>query len=172
MPILWWAVLPHPNKAAHLLSLLCPNRLSEGVVDVALEQVNIPVLCDLHAGMGQELRDDLEGTAGDRLRFQVPDRFRRPTATRDRPLARRRLCGVLDEVLNVNSNHVFADLQDALLYVDIVPFHGQRLAGFIRQALNLPAHVAPFAVVPMGYPAEERAAGERAMEDRIHWDRW
>jgi len=42
----------------------------------------------------------------------------------------------------------------------------------IREALNLPERVVPFAVVPVGYPAEEREAGDRLPEDRIHFDRW
>lgn len=42
----------------------------------------------------------------------------------------------------------------------------------LREALALPESMVPFAVVPVGYPAEEKAPGDRLMEDRIHMDRW
>ena len=44
-----------PSLFPHLRS----HRLPEGVVDGALKEVDIPVVGDLHAGVAQEVRDDL-----------------------------------------------------------------------------------------------------------------
>jgi nitroreductase len=42
----------------------------------------------------------------------------------------------------------------------------------IREILELPAHIHPFSLVSVGYPAEEKGVPERFKEDRIRWDRW
>ncbi len=42
----------------------------------------------------------------------------------------------------------------------------------IAAALRLPAHIVPFAVVPIGYPAEHPAPVDRYDPGRVHFDRW
>lgn len=42
----------------------------------------------------------------------------------------------------------------------------------IVAALGLPENVVPFAVVPIGYPAEEPALVDRYDPRRVHFDRW
>ena len=50
----------HPGKAARLFSPSSrPYRLPQGIVDIALEKVDVPVVGDLYAGVAQEFRDDL-----------------------------------------------------------------------------------------------------------------
>jgi nitroreductase len=44
--------------------------------------------------------------------------------------------------------------------------------GPIRTGLGLPDHVIPFAVVPLGYPAETPAPADRYDPGRVHYDRW
>lgn len=39
----------------------------------------------------------------------------------------------------------------------------------VRAALDLPDDLVPFALFPVGYPAEERPQENRFHEDRIHW---
>ena len=42
----------------------------------------------------------------------------------------------------------------------------------LRALLSLPAHITPFALVPVGWPAEDKPLVERYDEERIHHDRW
>ena len=42
----------------------------------------------------------------------------------------------------------------------------------IREIFSLPGHIHPFALVSVGYPAEEKAVPDRIREDRVHWDQW
>ena len=44
--------------------------------------------------------------------------------------------------------------------------------GPIAAVLELPAHIVPFAVVPIGYPAERPAPVDRYDSGRVHSDRW
>jgi len=46
-----------------------------------------------------------------------------------------------------------------------------RVEGFTR-LLGLPAHVTPFAFVPIGHPAESKPPARRYNPDRVHLDRW
>ena len=46
-----------------------------------------------------------------------------------------------------------------------------RMEGF-RRLLDLPDHVVPHTLVPLGYPAEHPTSEDRYREDRIHRDRW
>ncbi|NIT35914.1 MAG: nitroreductase family protein [candidate division Zixibacteria bacterium] len=46
-----------------------------------------------------------------------------------------------------------------------------RVAGF-RELLGLPPEVIPLALVPVGWPAEEKPPGERFDERRVRYDRW
>ena len=41
-----------------------------------------------------------------------------------------------------------------------------------RPARRSPAHITPFALVPVGWPAEEKAPSDRYDEERVHHDRW
>jgi hypothetical protein len=41
-----------------------------------------------------------------------------------------------------------------------------------RQMLNLPDHVIPHTLIPIGYPAEQAASQDRYREDRIRWNNW
>lgn len=47
----------------------------------------------------------------------------------------------------------------------------ERVAG-VREALSLPDHVVPFAVVPIGYPAEHPGPADRFDRERISIDRY
>ena len=42
----------------------------------------------------------------------------------------------------------------------------------VRAVLGLPDHIIPFAVIPIGYPAEHPAPADRFDARRIHNDRW
>lgn len=46
-----------------------------------------------------------------------------------------------------------------------------RVAG-MRQLLNLPEHVIPLSLVPVGFPAEQPGRADRFDQARIHRDRW
>ncbi len=47
----------------------------------------------------------------------------------------------------------------------------ERVAGF-RKLLGLPPEVIPLALIPVGWPAEEKPPAERFDERRVHYDRW
>ena len=42
----------------------------------------------------------------------------------------------------------------------------------IKAILNLPAHVTPLSIIPIGYPDEVREPADRFNRERIHYDRW
>jgi nitroreductase len=42
----------------------------------------------------------------------------------------------------------------------------------VRAAVGLPESIVPFAVVPIGYPAERPAPVDRYDADRVHFDHW
>jgi nitroreductase len=42
----------------------------------------------------------------------------------------------------------------------------------MRALLDIPEHIVPFSVVPLGYPAEHPAPADRFDAQRIHRDRW
>jgi hypothetical protein len=42
----------------------------------------------------------------------------------------------------------------------------------IQQIFNLPRHIKGFAIVSLGYPAEERSFPERFNLSRIHQEKW
>jgi nitroreductase len=46
-----------------------------------------------------------------------------------------------------------------------------RVAG-MRRLLNLPEHVVPLSLVPLGFPAEQQGRADRFDQARIHHDRW
>ena len=47
----------------------------------------------------------------------------------------------------------------------------ERVAG-MRRLLNLPEHVMPLSLVPIGYPAEFPPPADRFNPDRVHKNRW
>ena len=42
----------------------------------------------------------------------------------------------------------------------------------MRELLELPEDIIPLALVPVGYPAEQKPPGDRFREERVHYDRW
>jgi len=42
----------------------------------------------------------------------------------------------------------------------------------VREKLGLPPHIMPFAVVSIGYPAQQLPAVERYQAERVHADQW
>jgi len=42
----------------------------------------------------------------------------------------------------------------------------------LRKLLDLPEHVVPFSLIPLGFPAEEKKPVERFDASRIHDNRW
>jgi nitroreductase len=56
------------------------------------------------------------------------------------------------------------------VWLRIYPVEG-RVQNF-RKLLNLPPHVIPFALTPVGYPAEKSEPKCRYDEARVHFDRW
>lgn len=49
----------------------------------------------------------------------------------------------------------------------------QRVVDALREKLNLPENIRPFAIVPMGYPAETpKQPDDRYKPEKIHWGQW
>ncbi|WP_018248867.1 nitroreductase family protein [Orenia marismortui] len=42
----------------------------------------------------------------------------------------------------------------------------------LKRLLNLPEHILPFSLIPIGYPAEIKKASERFRTDKIHYNNW
>lgn len=42
----------------------------------------------------------------------------------------------------------------------------------VRQILNLPDHLIPLCIIPVGYPAEQPAVKDKFKEENIHYNRW
>ncbi|MDF2593483.1 MAG: dehydrogenase [Clostridia bacterium] len=47
----------------------------------------------------------------------------------------------------------------------------ERVEG-VKKLLSLPESVIPLAIIPVGYPDEQRNAADRFNKGRIHYDRW
>jgi len=47
----------------------------------------------------------------------------------------------------------------------------ERING-LRRLLQIPNRIIPFALIPIGYPAEQKSPSNRYREDRIHHDIW
>lgn len=56
------------------------------------------------------------------------------------------------------------------VWVGICPVEA-RIRAF-RELLDIPPVVVPFALVPLGYPAERKEGVDRTDPARIHWNRW
>ena len=49
----------------------------------------------------------------------------------------------------------------------------QKVVDALKEHLNLPDNIRPFAIVPMGYPAETpKQPEDRYNPDKIHWGKW
>ena len=42
----------------------------------------------------------------------------------------------------------------------------------LREMLGLPAHIIPFSLIPVGYPAENKDREDRYQKERVHYNRW
>lgn len=42
----------------------------------------------------------------------------------------------------------------------------------LRELLAIPEHVVPFALIPLGYPNEEKAPAKRYDEELVHYNKW
>jgi len=42
----------------------------------------------------------------------------------------------------------------------------------IRRILNIPEHIVPLSLIPIGYPAEKRLKEDRYDAAKVHYDRW
>ncbi len=51
-------------------------------------------------------------------------------------------------------------------------YPNQELSSQLSKMFNLPDHIIPFAVVPIGKPAEIKPKPERYHEEYIHFDKW
>lgn len=56
------------------------------------------------------------------------------------------------------------------VWTTLYPYE-DRMAG-ARKLLNIPDHVIPLAIVPVGHPAEKKARDDRFKPERIHKERW
>lgn len=66
--------------------------------------------------------------------------------------------------------HAFTDAGLGAVWCGIYPLE-ERVAGF-RKLLGAPAHIVPFALVPIGHPAEVKPQAKRYDAARVHQDRW
>lgn len=62
------------------------------------------------------------------------------------------------------------DLGLGAVWLGVYPLQ-ERVTG-LRQLFNIPEEVIPFALTPVGYPAEHKAAENRYRKDRVHLNRW
>ncbi|HOU36751.1 MAG TPA: nitroreductase family protein [Candidatus Omnitrophota bacterium] len=51
-------------------------------------------------------------------------------------------------------------------------FPRQDRVDYLRKYFNLPENIVPFAVIPVGYPAQELPPADRYDENRVHYERW
>ncbi|MCX6284435.1 MAG: nitroreductase family protein [Bacteroidetes bacterium] len=42
----------------------------------------------------------------------------------------------------------------------------------VRKILDLPAHISPFSIIPLGYPTGEDLPKDKFKPERIHWEKW
>jgi len=57
-----------------------------------------------------------------------------------------------------------------VVWLGVYPVEGRVQS--LRRLLGLPEKVMPFALVPVGYPAEHREPGDRYDDSRVHRDCW
>jgi nitroreductase len=75
-------------------------------------------------------------------------------------------CSAATQNLLVAAN----DLGLGAVWVGVYP-REDRVEG-LRRLTGLPGHVVPFALVPLGYPAEKKPPGNRFDPARIHYNKW
>lgn len=96
-------------------------------------------------------------------------------------------CGIVicgDSTVEDQPEHLYADCFAATQNI-LLAIHGLGLGGvwlgvtkdsewyqLIREALELPAHIEPTAVVSLGYPAEQRPTPQTWEESKIHYEKW
>lgn len=49
--------------------------------------------------------------------------------------------------------------------------HENRIFG-VRDVIELPENIVPFAIIPLGYPGEKKSPENRFDPDRIHFEKW
>jgi|SRR5690554_1917686 len=92
------------------------------------------------------------------------------------------ICG--DKTVEDRMEHLYADCYAATQNI-LLAIHGLGLGGvwlgvtrdsdwykLIREALELPDHVEPTAVIALGHPAEKRPTPHTWEESKIHYDKW
>lgn len=42
----------------------------------------------------------------------------------------------------------------------------------IAELFDLPSHIKPYSIVSVGYPGEEKEAGERVDKEKLHYNKW
>lgn len=47
----------------------------------------------------------------------------------------------------------------------------ERIIG-MKKLLNVPKHVVPFSLIPIGYPAEHKRQEDRYIDSRVHYNKW
>jgi len=62
------------------------------------------------------------------------------------------------------------DLGLGSVWIGVYPV--EKMIQELRGLLNIPAHVAPFSIIAMGYPAEEKSSRLRYDTSRIHSNSW
>lgn len=56
------------------------------------------------------------------------------------------------------------------VWLGIYPIE-ERING-IRKLLNIPGHIMPISLIPIGYPAEQKPRENRYNASRVHYNRW
>ncbi len=56
------------------------------------------------------------------------------------------------------------------VWLGVYPRHERQSA--LRKIFDLPAHVHPFSIISIGYPAEEKGLPDRFKKERIRWNGW
>ena len=56
------------------------------------------------------------------------------------------------------------------VWLGIYPME-ERVTG-VRKMLSIPENIVPFAIVSIGWPAEEKPPAKRYRADRVHYDGW
>jgi len=92
------------------------------------------------------------------------------------------VCGDMDRDLHkgywvqdcsaATENLLIAAVEKGLggVWVGIYPREARVQA--LRELLEIPENIVPFALIPLGYPAEEKQAANRFDAGRVHYNRW
>jgi nitroreductase len=51
-------------------------------------------------------------------------------------------------------------------------YPNKELMDFLRKELNIPQHILPLNVIPVGHPTGEEKAQDKYDENNIHWEKW